>query len=37
MYEAPNQNALNRSMQRQTKACISKSCEIHALKRYYAT
>ena len=37
MYEAPNWNALNRSMQSQTTACISKSsCEICSLMRYYA-
>jgi len=38
MYEAPNRNTMKRSMQSQTKACISKSsCEICALMRYYAT
>ena len=37
LYEAPNWNALNPSTQSQTKARISKSCEICALMRYNAT
>jgi hypothetical protein len=36
MYEAPNQISLNWSMWSQTKACITKSCEICTFLRYYA-
>ena len=36
-YEVPNQIALNRTTQSQTKACITKlSCEICTVLRYYA-
>lgn len=37
MYEAPNWNALNQSVHSQIQACISKSCELCALMRYYTT
>ena len=36
VYEAPNQISLNRTMWSQTKACITKSCEICAFLRYNA-
>ena len=34
-HTKPNQISLNRTMQSQTTACITKSCEISALLRYY--
>ena len=36
VYEAPNQISLNWTMCSQTKACITKSCEICTFLRYYA-
>ena len=36
VYEVPTQISLNRTMWSQTKACITKSCEIFAFMRYYA-
>jgi len=35
-FEALNQIALHQTMRSQTKACITKSCEICTVLRYYA-
>jgi len=35
VYEALNQIALHQTIQSQTKACITKSCEICTVLRYY--
>jgi len=35
-YEALNQIALHQTMRSQTKACITKSCEICTVLRHYA-